>query len=57
MLCVGDLARAVRNRSDIHFGLYYSLYEWFHPLYRQDKASKFKKTQFVRVCCVYFNII
>jgi len=26
---VGELANAVRNSSDIHFGLYHSLYEWY----------------------------
>jgi len=32
---VGDLAKAVRARG-MKMGLYYSLYEWFHPLYRSD---------------------
>ena len=31
----GDLTRAVRSRG-IHMGFYYSLYEWFNPLYRAD---------------------
>ncbi|UCD52136.1 MAG: alpha-L-fucosidase [Phycisphaerales bacterium] len=34
---VGDLAAAVRER-DIKVGLYYSLYEWYHPLWKSDKA-------------------
>ena len=55
MLCIGDLAKAVRNRSDIHFGLYHSLYDWFHPLYLEDKANEFKTTRFVQVCCICFN--
>jgi alpha-L-fucosidase len=33
---VGDLAAAVRRR-DIKVGLYYSLYEWYHPLWKTDK--------------------
>ena len=33
---VGDLAAAVRKR-DIRVGLYYSLYEWYHPLWKSDK--------------------
>ncbi|XP_078482382.1 alpha-L-fucosidase-like [Ciona intestinalis] len=45
---VGELATAVRNRTSIHFGLYHSLYEWFHPLYLQDKASGYKTNDFVR---------
>ncbi len=35
---VGDLFREVRKTS-VHPGLYYSLYEWFNPLYLQDKAA------------------
>ena len=34
---VGELAAAVRKR-DIRVGLYYSLYEWYHPLWKSDKA-------------------
>jgi len=33
---VGDLAKAVR-KTDVKFGLYYSLYEWFHPWWQNDK--------------------
>ncbi|CAJ1083777.1 tissue alpha-L-fucosidase-like isoform X1 [Xyrichtys novacula] len=43
---VGELGEAVRNRS-IHFGLYNSLYEWFHPLYLKDKKNGFKTQEFV----------
>ena len=32
---VGDLSHAVRQ-TDLKMGLYYSLYEWFNPLYRED---------------------
>ena len=32
---VGELATSIRNKSDIHFGIYHSMYEWFHPLYLQ----------------------
>ncbi len=45
----GDLAAAVRNRTDIHFGLYHSMFEWFHPLYLKDKANKFQTNLFVQV--------
>ncbi|CAH1794582.1 unnamed protein product, partial [Owenia fusiformis] len=44
---VGDLATAIRSRTNIHFGLYHSLFEWFHPLYLQDKANKFQTNKFV----------
>jgi len=33
---VGDLAREVR-KTDVKFGLYYSLYEWYNPLWLTDK--------------------
>ncbi|XP_065909205.1 alpha-L-fucosidase-like isoform X2 [Dysidea avara] len=44
---VGDLAAAIRNNTNIHFGLYYSLFEWFHPLYLKDKANKFTTQEYV----------
>jgi alpha-L-fucosidase len=34
---VGDLAKAIRAKTDIKFGLYHSLFEWFNPLIRQDE--------------------
>ncbi|XP_034017452.1 tissue alpha-L-fucosidase-like [Thalassophryne amazonica] len=43
---VGDLGEAVRKRS-LHYGLYNSLYEWFHPLYLLDKKNGFKTQEFV----------
>ncbi|MBN1342380.1 MAG: alpha-L-fucosidase [Phycisphaerae bacterium] len=33
-LC-GDLAKAVRSKG-LKMGYYYSLYEWYHPVYRSD---------------------
>jgi len=44
---VGDLASAIRNRTDIHYGLYHSLFEWFNPLYMEDKANHYKTQRFV----------
>ncbi|XP_046572693.1 alpha-L-fucosidase-like [Haliotis rubra] len=44
---VGELAAAVRGNSKIRFGLYHSLFEWFHPLYLQDKANNFSTSRFV----------
>jgi alpha-L-fucosidase len=44
---VGDLAAAIRNRTDIHFGLYHSMFEWYNPLYLQDQAKGFKTQKFV----------
>lgn len=41
----------------MHFGLYHSQYEWFHPLFLQDKANNLTTQDFVKVkeCC--FNQI
>jgi len=45
---VSELGAAIRKRTSIHYGLYHSLYEWFHPLYLQDKANGFKTQAFVQ---------
>lgn len=44
----GDLAHAIRSNTDLKFGVYYSLYEWFNPLYVSDKDSNFTKHQFTK---------
>ena len=36
------------NSPDIHFGLYYSLMEWFHPLFLQDQ-QKTTNTRYVNI--------
>ena len=33
----GDLTKSVKEKG-LHMGFYYSLYEWFNPLYKQDPA-------------------
>ncbi|XP_062042846.1 plasma alpha-L-fucosidase [Lepus europaeus] len=43
---VRELEVAIRNRTDLRFGLYYSLFEWFHPLFLEDQSSSFHKQQF-----------
>ena len=35
---LGDLFKAVR-KTPVHAGMYFSLYEWFNPLWKQDKAK------------------
>ncbi|KAJ9592723.1 hypothetical protein L9F63_015603, partial [Diploptera punctata] len=45
---LGDLAKAIRAKTDIKFGLYHSLYEWFNPLYLYDKNNGFKTQLFVK---------
>ncbi|XP_065653357.1 tissue alpha-L-fucosidase-like isoform X2 [Hydra vulgaris] len=36
------------KKTNVKFGLYYSLYEWFNPWYNQDKNNKFKTQEFVK---------
>ena len=48
-MLVGELATAIRRHTKIHFGLYHSLFEWFNPLYLEDKAAGFKTHKFVEV--------
>ncbi|KAF5278960.1 hypothetical protein FQA39_LY05638 [Lamprigera yunnana] len=43
---LGELAAAVR-KSNLKFGVYHSLYEWFNPIYLSDKNSNFTKNNFV----------
>jgi len=52
----GDLAVAIRQRTDIRFGLYHSLFEWFNPLYLEDKAAQYKSQKFVEVVFPYKHI-
>ncbi|KAB7506347.1 hypothetical protein Anas_05841 [Armadillidium nasatum] len=44
---LGDLASAIRNKTSLRFGLYHSLYEWFNPLYINDKANNYQTSDFV----------
>ena len=44
---VGDLANSIRKRTDVHFGVYHSMFEWFNPLYLQDRANQFQTKHFV----------
>ncbi|KAK6627372.1 hypothetical protein RUM44_009849 [Polyplax serrata] len=46
---VKELADALRKYTHLKFGLYHSLYEWFNPLYLEDKANNFTTNNFVRM--------
>ncbi|XP_031562279.1 alpha-L-fucosidase-like isoform X2 [Actinia tenebrosa] len=45
---VGEIASSLRQNTNITVGLYYSLYEWFNPLYLQDKKNGFNSTFFIK---------
>ena len=52
-LCfLGDLADAIRSHTNITFGLYHSLFEWFNPLYLKDSANNFSTQDYVKVHAV-----
>ncbi|XP_005097744.3 alpha-L-fucosidase [Aplysia californica] len=44
---VGELAEAVKSQDGLRFGLYHSLFEWFHPWYLADKKNNFTTQEFV----------
>ena len=40
---VGEVANAIRSKTNLRFGVYHSMFEWFNPLYLADKDSGYKK--------------
>ena len=46
---IGELAEAVRKHTNLRFGLYYSLFEWYNRLYVQDRDNKFETQHFVNM--------
>lgn len=43
------MAKAIKGRPGLHFGVYFSQFEWYHPLYLQDKNNSFKTKDYVKV--------
>nr|XP_045615843.1 alpha-L-fucosidase-like [Procambarus clarkii] len=44
----GDLAKAIRSTAPhIHVGVYHSLFEWYNPLYLEDKSQQYMSNNFV----------
>ena len=44
---MGELEAAVKTDKRLRFGLYYSLFEWFNPLYNNDEKNNFSTSDFV----------
>jgi len=44
---VGELEKSIRSKTNLHFGLYHSLFEWFNPLFRADQASNWTTRNYV----------
>ncbi|XP_039487798.1 putative alpha-L-fucosidase [Drosophila santomea] len=44
---VKELAAAIRKETNLRFGLYYSLFEWFNPLWTDDKLHLLMQQHFV----------
>lgn len=45
---LGQLAGAIRNETDLKFGLYHSLYEWYNPLWINDNKNNLTTDEFVQ---------
>ncbi|XP_031826221.1 alpha-L-fucosidase [Nomia melanderi] len=45
---IGELATAIRSSTNLKFGLYHSMYEWYNPLYLFDKGNNFTTEIFVQ---------
>ena len=48
-ILAGDLAKSIRSKTDMHFGLYHSLGEWFNPLSLEDQKNNFSTNYFPHV--------
>ncbi|XP_014210493.1 alpha-L-fucosidase [Copidosoma floridanum] len=44
---IGELSSAIRRNTNLKFGVYHSLYEWFNPMYLHDKMNNFNTDLFV----------
>lgn len=44
---IAELSQAVRTDNRLKLGLYYSLLEWYNPMYVSDRDSEFLQNGFV----------
>ena len=50
----GELAQAIQKNTNLVFGLYHSLFEWFNPLYLKDQANSYHTQDYVKVADFFF---
>lgn len=43
---IGELSTGIRENTKLKFGIYHSLFEWFNPLYLDDKKHNFSRRNF-----------
>ena len=55
LINAGELASAVRSKTDLRFGVYHSLFEWFNPLYIQDFKHLFTTDDYVTVSWIFYD--
>lgn len=44
---IQTIAETVHNYTNLTFGVYFSTFDWFHPLYMEDKANNGKTQNYV----------
>nr|XP_050033006.2 alpha-L-fucosidase-like [Dermacentor andersoni] len=45
---LGEFAKVLKTTTNIRLGVYYSLYEWFNPLFLDDRENNFKTNEFIQ---------
>ncbi|KAL3877697.1 hypothetical protein ACJMK2_035363 [Sinanodonta woodiana] len=45
---LGEFSAAIRSRTNITFGVYHSLYEWFNPHYLDDVNNNYTTQHFIK---------
>ena len=43
------MAVSLKKHSNIHFGIYHSMFEWYNPLFLDDQRSGYKTRIFAEV--------
>ncbi|XP_077489216.1 alpha-L-fucosidase-like [Amblyomma americanum] len=45
---LGEFAKLLKTTTNIRLGVYYSLYEWFNPLFLDDRENNFRTNDFIQ---------